>query len=85
MHFASRLGRALLIFGVGSIVLSFLNMNFVILAWIDLWGDAVGWAIRLGMIGAGGVLLALPLLSRPSAVPTQTPSGPVPGAQNFPG
>ena len=48
-------GSTLLFFGIGSIVLYFLNMQFIILAWVDMWGETVGWAIRGAMIivGAG--------------------------------
>jgi hypothetical protein len=48
-------GGYMFFFGVGSIILSFIGMQFIILAWIDLWGPAVGWAIRitLTVIGAG--------------------------------
>ncbi len=51
-----KIGMYLMIFGVGSIVLSFLNMNFRLLMWIDLWGETVGWAIRIGVIALGAVL-----------------------------
>ena len=43
-------------FGVGSILLHFLNMQFIILAWIDLWGPTVGWIIRGGLAIVGGLL-----------------------------
>lgn len=49
-------GGNLFFFGVGSILLHFLNMQFIILAWIDLWGEGVGWAIRIGMAVIGGAL-----------------------------
>lgn len=51
-----KLGGYLFFFGVGSIVLSFLNMQFIILAWIDLWGPSVGWTIRIAMAVIGGIL-----------------------------
>jgi len=43
-------------FGVGSIILYFLNMQFIILAWIDLWGDTVSWIIRSALTAVGSVL-----------------------------
>ncbi len=49
-------GGNLFFFGVGSILLHFLNMQFIILAWIDLWGPTVGWVIRIGMAVVGGAL-----------------------------
>jgi hypothetical protein len=51
-----KLGGAMFFFGVGSIILYFLNMQFVILAWIDLWGSTVGWLIRGALTAVGGVL-----------------------------
>ena len=51
-----RIGRFLLIFGIGSVVLYFLNMQFIILAWVDMWGPEVGWAIKIGMIVVGAAL-----------------------------
>lgn len=43
-------------FGVGSIVLAFLHMNFIVLMWIDAAGPLVGWAIRGGLTVIGGAL-----------------------------
>jgi hypothetical protein len=48
-----KLGIYLAIFGLVSIVLSFLNMNLKILIWIDMWGETMGWTIRIGMIVVG--------------------------------
>ncbi|HEY5993434.1 MAG TPA: hypothetical protein VIU46_02425 [Gallionellaceae bacterium] len=53
------LGGTLFFFGVGSIVLYFLNMQFVILSWIDHWGPAVGWGIRISMAVIGGLVWLL--------------------------
>lgn len=49
-------GGIFFFFGVGSIVLSFLNMEFIVLAWIDHWGPTAGWVIRIGLIVIGGVM-----------------------------
>ncbi len=51
-----KLGGTLFFFGAGSIVLYFLHMEFIILAWIDHWGPAVGWGIRISMAAIGGLL-----------------------------
>lgn len=50
------LGGNLFFFGVGAIVLYFLQMEFIILAWIDMWGPTVGWAIRIALVVVGGAL-----------------------------
>ncbi len=54
-----QLGGTLFFFGVGSTVLHFINMEFIILAWIDLWGPVIGWAIRGALIVVGGLLWLL--------------------------
>ncbi len=53
------MGGYLFFFGVGSIVLDFFHLQFVILAWIDTWGPAVGWGIRIGMAVVGAALWLL--------------------------
>jgi len=50
------IGSTLLFFGIGSIVLNFMNMEFIVLSWIDMWGPAVGWAIKGAMILVGAIL-----------------------------
>jgi len=56
MGHIGQLGGTLFLFGAGSMVLNFLDREFVILAWIDNWGPDVGWAIRGGMAVGGAVL-----------------------------
>ena len=51
------IGSALLFFGGGSTVMYFLNYEFLILSWIDNWGETVGWVIRGAMIVVGGGLM----------------------------
>ena len=53
------IGSTLLFFGIGTIVLNLIGFEFAILAWIDMWGETVGWAIRAAMIVGGGVLYFL--------------------------
>ena len=50
------LGMYMAIFGLGSIILNFFDMQFKILSWIDNWGPTVGWSIRIGLIVAGAAL-----------------------------
>jgi hypothetical protein len=52
------IGGYMFFFGIGSIILYFLNMQFVILSWIDNWGPTVGWSIR-GALSVVGALLWL--------------------------
>ena len=52
-------GGTLFFFGVGSIVLYFLHMEFIVLMWIDHWGPTAGWAIRIGLTVVGGLMWLL--------------------------
>ena len=51
-----KLGGYLLFFGIGSILLNFIHMQFILLSWVDTWGVSTGWAIRIGLIVLGAVL-----------------------------
>jgi hypothetical protein len=51
-----QIGGLLLFLGVGSMVLYFLQMEFMLLQWIDNWGFETGWAIRIGMAVIGAIL-----------------------------
>ena len=52
------LGLGLLIIGLISLALPFINPNihYAFLKWIDQWGPAVAWAIRGGITLLGLVL-----------------------------
>ncbi len=55
----SKLGQGgilLAAMGVMSIVLSIFNYNIRLLAWVDLWGNTMGWVIRILLILGGGAL-----------------------------
>jgi hypothetical protein len=54
-----QVGGFLFFFGVGSIVLYFINMQFIIMSWVDHWGPTVAWMIRIAMAVVGGVLWLL--------------------------
>ena len=45
--------------GLASIVLNLVGYNLKILMWIDLWGDAMGWVIRGGLLFGGAVAFFL--------------------------
>jgi len=49
-------GILILVIGILSIVLHFLNMNFIFLNWIDQWGTQTGWIIRGGITLLGLIL-----------------------------
>jgi len=53
------IGGTMFFFGVGSIILYFLNMEFIVLAWIDIWGPSIGWFIRIALSVVGAILWLL--------------------------
>jgi len=63
-------GGFLVLMGAGSFVLHFLNMEFILLGWVDNWGPSVGMGIRIAMIVVGGVLW---LLGRQQAAKQASP------------
>ncbi|MFK7747461.1 MAG: hypothetical protein AB8B65_03650 [Kordia sp.] len=55
----SKLGSAGLLLaalGIMSIMLSIFNYNIRLLAWVDVWGNAMGWVIRILLILGGAIL-----------------------------
>lgn len=50
------IGGWLFIFGAGSFLLHFFDMEFRLLSWIDNWGPTTGFAIRVGLIVVGAAL-----------------------------
>lgn len=58
----SKLGQGgilLAAMGIMSIVLSLFNYNIRLLAWVDVWGNTMGWVIRILLILGGGTLYFL--------------------------
>ncbi|HYE63823.1 MAG TPA: hypothetical protein VD997_17665 [Phycisphaerales bacterium] len=53
-----------IIMGAGSFLLHYINMEFILLSWVDLWGATIGNVIRVGFIALGIVMVAL---GRPDA------------------
>lgn len=60
-------GIFLLVMGLGSTVLHFLDMEFKLLMWIGTWGETVAWVIRAVLSLAGAALLVMSSRSAPSA------------------
>lgn len=49
-------GLLLAAMGIISIILSIFNYNIRLLAWVDVWGNTMGWVIRIVLILGGGAL-----------------------------
>ncbi|MBP8083678.1 MAG: hypothetical protein KBH06_14850 [Spirochaetes bacterium] len=52
----SSAGGFLFLLGIASIVMYFIGFVPKILIWIDMWGETIGWAIRIGITVLGGLL-----------------------------
>jgi len=52
------LGIWLIIFAIGSVLLPRIGLQFIFVAWIDMWGPTIGWAIRGAMAVVGIGLIA---------------------------
>jgi hypothetical protein len=50
------LGSFLVLMGAGSFVLHLLNMEFILVGWVDNWGVSTGNGIRIGMVVVGAIL-----------------------------
>lgn len=51
------LGLLLLVLGIGSCVVHFMDMEMRLLRWIDTWGENAAWGIRGGFIAVGLLLM----------------------------
>lgn len=60
----TKIGALLAFFGATSIALYFFRMNVRALRWIDGWGAATGWAIRLALVAVGIALVVVGRLRR---------------------
>lgn len=49
-------GLLLAAMGIISMILSIFNYNIRLLAWVDAWGNTMGWVIRILLILGGGAL-----------------------------
>jgi hypothetical protein len=52
-------GGLLVLLGAGSFLLRFIEMDFILVSWVDNWGPGVGNGIRIAMIVIGGILWLL--------------------------
>lgn len=50
------IGGLMLLLGLGSFVLHYMNMEFTLLTWVDNWGPTVGTGIRIALIVVGALL-----------------------------
>lgn len=62
------IGALLALAGLLSIALALFNYNLKVLAWIELWGTGIGWAIRAALVIVGALLFFV----APSASDSET-------------
>jgi hypothetical protein len=53
------IGGLMVLLGAGSFVLHFLDVEFILLSWVNTWGVDVGYSIRIALIVVGAVILLL--------------------------
>ena len=51
-----KLGGIIALFGLGSMILSFFDYNFVLLVWIDFLGTTLAWVFRVSLVIIGAIL-----------------------------
>jgi hypothetical protein len=49
-------GGLLVFLGAGSFVLKYINMEFILISWIDSWGTGIGNGIRIAMVVLGAIV-----------------------------
>ncbi len=52
------LGVWLIILSIGSAILPYFGLQFILFAWVDSWGPMIGWVIRGGFVLLGLALIA---------------------------
>jgi hypothetical protein len=64
----------LIVMGAGSMLLHLIGFNFILMSWVDAWGETVGWIIR-GSVLALGLTMAV-VGNRPTQPPTSPSRAP---------
>ncbi len=64
------IGGLLVLLGAGSFVLHFMNMEFMLVGWVDNWGTGIGNGIRIAMIVVGAILW---FMGRQQAAKSESP------------
>ena len=63
-------GGFLVFIGLGSFVLRYLDMEFIVLSWVDNWGAGTGNGIRIACVVVGAILW---FLGKQQAAKSETP------------
>jgi hypothetical protein len=58
----------LILMGAGSMVLHLIGFEFILMSWVDSWGETAGWVIR-GVVLTLGLVLAATGSAKPKAPP----------------
>jgi hypothetical protein len=54
-----QIGSIMAMFGIAAIIFGFMDRAPRLLMWIYNWGDAIAWAIKIGLVVVGGALYFL--------------------------
>ena len=71
------LGGYLILFGVGSGLLSFFDYELSLLMWVGSWGDGFAWLIRGAFILTGMALISREANKRQTAEQPPVPQSPI--------
>ena len=52
-----QIGLLLLLLGIASSVMQFMDWEMTVMAWIDNWGEGTAWGIRGGFCVLGALLI----------------------------
>lgn len=52
------LGGTIILLTIGSAILPFFNVQFILMSWVDNWGPTMGWVIRGGLLLLGILMVA---------------------------
>jgi len=55
-HIVSTAGAVIALYVIASSIFHLIGYNMRLLVWVDQWGPAAGWAIRVLLVVTGGVM-----------------------------
>lgn len=52
-----KFGGYFVFFGIGSILLHFVGLQFFLMSWFGSWGEMTAWEIRIAFVVIGGLMV----------------------------
>jgi len=66
----------LILMGAGSMVLHLVHFDFILMSWVDSWGEPTGWVIRGVVLALGLALAACSGCAKSQGAPPAPPAPP---------